>query len=401
MSSQPTSAQTAVHAHDETFHTEQVITIAGGHFVHDTFSAFIAPLLPVLQEKLSTNYALAGSLTIFAQLPGLMNPFVGYLADKISLRYFIILAPGITATLMSLMGIMPSYAALAFLLVIAGLSIAAFHAPAPAMIGRVSGNRTGTGMSIFMASGELGRALGPLLVTAGITWFGLEGLWKLMILGWITSAVLYFRLRHVSASSRPTLDGQMIRDLLPRARQVFIILIWLMLARQFLLVSLTTFLPLFMTDVKQADLWLSNSSLTILEGAGVVGALMSGTLSDRLGRRRMLGIVLALAPLFMLLFLFGPTGLTAVSLALLGFTVLAPTAVMLALVQDQFPTNRALANGSFLATNFLIRSLAVWVVGAASDRFGLAPVFLWSGIIAWLSVPSVWFLPPSKKTVIG
>lgn len=397
MNPQSTSAQTAVHAHDETFHTEQVLTIAGGHFVHDTFSAFIAPLLPVLQDKLSTNYALAGSLTIFAQLPGLMNPFVGYLADKISLRYFIILAPGITATLMSLMGLMPSYASLAFLLVIAGLSIAAFHAPAPAMIGRVSGNRTGTGMSIFMASGELGRTLGPLLVTAGVTWFGLEGLWKLMVLGWITSAVLYFRLRQVSASSRPTLDGKMIRELLPRAQKVFLVLIWLMLARQFLLVSLTTFLPLFMTDVKQADLWLSNSSLTILEGAGVAGALLSGTLSDRLGRRGMLGIVLALAPLFMLLFLFGPAGLTAVSLALLGFTVLAPTAVMLALVQDQFPTNRALANGSFLATNFLIRSLAVWVVGFAADRFGLSPVFLWSGVLAWLSVPAVWFLPTGRK----
>ncbi|MCB9431525.1 MAG: MFS transporter [Ardenticatenaceae bacterium] len=397
MNPQSTSAQTAVHAHDETFHTEQVLTIAGGHFVHDTFSAFIAPLLPVLQDKLSTNYALAGSLTIFAQLPGLMNPFVGYLADKISLRYFIILAPGVTATLMSLMGLMPSYASLAFLLVIAGLSIAAFHAPAPAMIGRVSGNRTGTGMSIFMASGELGRTLGPLLVTAGVTWFGLEGLWKLMVLGWITSAVLYFRLRQVSASSRPTLDGKMIRELLPRAQKVFLVLIWLMLARQFLLVSLTTFLPLFMTDVKQADLWLSNSSLTILEGAGVAGALLSGTLSDRLGRRGMLGIVLALAPLFMLLFLFGPAGLTAVSLALLGFTVLAPTAVMLALVQDQFPTNRALANGSFLATNFLIRSLAVWVVGFAADRFGLSPVFLWSGVLAWLSVPAVWFLPTGRK----
>ena len=170
-----------------------------------------------------------------------------------------------------------------------------------------------------------------------------------------------------------------------------------MLARQFLLVSLTTFLPLFMTDVKQADLWLSNSSLTILEGAGVAGALLSGTLSDRLGRRGMLGLVLALAPLFMLLFLFGPAGLTAVSLALLGFTVLAPTAVMLALVQDQFPTNRALANGSFLATNFLIRSLAVWVVGFAADRFGLSPVFLWSGVLAWLSVPAVWFLPTGRK----
>ena len=35
------------------------------------------------------------------------------------------------------------------------ISIAAFHAPASAMIAKVAGQRVGTGMSIFMATGEL------------------------------------------------------------------------------------------------------------------------------------------------------------------------------------------------------------------------------------------------------
>ena len=57
-----------------------------------------------------------------------------------------------------------------------GVSVAAFHAPAPAMIGRVSGVRIGLGMSIFMASGELARAAGPLIAVWAVATWGLEGL---------------------------------------------------------------------------------------------------------------------------------------------------------------------------------------------------------------------------------
>ena len=138
----------------EPFQTGQVVTVAGGHFVHDTYSAFIAPLLPLLQERLATNYALTGGLAVFPQLPSLLNPLIGYLADKVSLRYFIILAPAVTATLMSAIGLASSYFSLALLLLAAGVSVAAFHAPAPAMVGRMAGSRVGTGMSVFMAAGR-------------------------------------------------------------------------------------------------------------------------------------------------------------------------------------------------------------------------------------------------------
>ena len=80
---------------EERFQTGQVITVAGAHFVHDTYSAFLAPLLPLIQDKLGVGYTLAGSLAIFMQLPSLLNPFIGYLADRANLRWFIILAPAL------------------------------------------------------------------------------------------------------------------------------------------------------------------------------------------------------------------------------------------------------------------------------------------------------------------
>ena len=39
----------------EEFETKRILLISGGHFVHDTFSAFIAPLLPLLIDKLGLS----------------------------------------------------------------------------------------------------------------------------------------------------------------------------------------------------------------------------------------------------------------------------------------------------------------------------------------------------------
>ena len=92
-----------------------------------------------------------------------------------SLRYFVILAPAATATLVSIMGLAPNYLSLAFILLLTGVSIAAFHAPAPAMIGRISGKQVGKGMSYFMASGELARTIGPLVAVWAVSLWTLDG----------------------------------------------------------------------------------------------------------------------------------------------------------------------------------------------------------------------------------
>lgn len=387
-----------LHAPAAGFQTDQVLTIAGGHFVHDTYSAFIAPLLPLLQERLETTYALAGGLAVYAQLPSLLNPLTGYLADRISLRYFVILAPAVTATLLSCMGLAPDYVTLALLLLAAGVSIGAFHAPAPAIIGQVADTRVGKGMSIFMAGGELGRTLGPVVAVAGVGWFGLEGIWRLAVVGWLVSAILYFRLRHLSVRP-PTPAETSLQRAWPQLRRVFPPLGLLMFARVFMVVSLTTYLPLFMRDVLQSSLWLAAGSLTILEAAGVAGALATGTLSDRLGRARILYVLMALAPILLLLFLYGPAFLLVPVLLGLGLTAISPTPVMLAVVQDAFPDHRALGNGIFLAMNFLIRALGIWSVGLLADQFGLRDAFLWSAVVAFTGLPAIFIL--SRNTALS
>ena len=377
------------------FQVGQVGAISAGHLTHDVYSAFLAPLLPLIQRSMGLNYTQAGSLAIFTQLPSLLNPFIGYMADRVSVRYFVILAPAVTATLFSSIGLVSSYIALALLLFAAGLSIAAFHAPAPAMIAKVSGRRVGTGMSIFMAAGEFARAIGPLFVAAGVVWFGVEGIWRLAVFGWLMSLFLYFRLHKVPAAPRGQ-GSSSLAGFWPQARRVFPTLTWLLTGRVFMMAALTTYLPIFMSDEREGGLWLAAASLTVLEAAGMAGALLSGTLSDRFGRKQVLFVLLTLAPILLIAFIYAPPWLAFPLLLLLGLAAISPQPVLLATVQDHFPNNRALGNGTFLAINFLVRAFGIWAVGMFSDAFGLNAAFTVTAFLAFLSLPAVFFLPQKQ-----
>jgi predicted MFS family arabinose efflux permease len=69
---------------------------------------------------------------------------------------------------------------------------------------------------------------------------------------------------------------------------------------------------------------------------------------------------------------------------------------MLATVQDQFPNNRALGNGTFLAINFLVRAFGIWAVGMFSDAYGLNAAFTVTAFLAFISLPAVFFLPQKQ-----
>jgi FSR family fosmidomycin resistance protein-like MFS transporter len=375
------------------FQTEKVLTIVGGHFIHDVYTACIAPLLPVIIEKMSLSLTLAGSLTALMQLPGALNPFIGYLADKVSLRYFVIFAPGLTATLISSLGFAPNYFVLAVLLFVTGISVAAFHAPAPAMVAQISGKKVGMGMSLFMAGGELSRSIGPLLAVWAVTTWTLDGFYRIVVIGWAATLILFLRLRNIE--TRPEKNAS-LHTLRPALFSLFAPLLAINLFRNFMAVGLAIYLPTFMSQ-GGANLWISGAALSILEFAGVGGALISGTISDRLGRKLVLQIATVLAALFMLLFLNVQGWLVVPVLLALGFTALSTTPVMLAIVQDQLPNNRAVGNGLFMFISFFLRPLAILAIGMMGDSLGLHSAFFWSAIISLFAIPAIWALPKFNK----
>ena len=376
---------------ESAFDYSRILLICSGHFVHDVYSAFIAPLLPLLIDKLSLTLLMAGSLPVFMQAPSLLGPLIGYLADRFSVRYLVIFAPAITATLATLIGFMPTYGTAALLLFCVGVNIMAFHAPAPAMIAHVAGGKVGRGMSFFMASGELARSVGPLLVGFGVAEWGMEGLWRLMFFGWLSSAILFWRLRDVSAKRE--VRKSKTKPMLKRFARVFAPLLGVMLLRNMAASSLGIFMVVYLVDIRGFELTLATGALALYEFSGVGGALMGGTLSDRFGRRKMVAGAAVSSALLMLVFVHVEGALLIPLLIGLGFTALSVSPVFLALVQDQLPENRATANGMFMLYAFGVRAINVMMVGALGDALGLQNAFIAAALISLLCLPIIITLP--------
>jgi FSR family fosmidomycin resistance protein-like MFS transporter len=373
------------------FHAGGVLTLSVCHFIHDAYSSFLSPLLPLLIEKLSLSLTRAGFLSTVLQLPSLLSPYIGTLADRISVRWFIILAPMTTAIPMSLLGMAPGYGMLMLLLFLAGASVAFFHVPAPVMVSRLAGPHKGRGMSFFMAGGELARTLGPLAAVGGVALFGLEGFYPLMTLGIGASLWLYLRFRDIPVRidcPQPVSMGSSWREM----RHILLPLTAILVLRGFMHASLTAFLPTFISG-ETGDLWLAGTALTIYEAAGVLGVLAAGSISDRFGRRRVLMISLLAAPLGLLAFASLDGWLRFTALALVGATLLSTTPVMLALVQDQARSSPSAANGFFMMISFTARSAVVVIVGFAADQIGLRATYMLAAAIGAAAVPFVWRLP--------
>ena len=381
-------------AESEKFQTDRVITISAGHAVHDTYSAFLPPLLPAFIESLSLTKAEAGLLTVFNQAPSLLQPLIGHLADRVSLRYVVILTPAVTATAMSLLGVTQRYAVLALLLMLSGLSSAVLHAVAPVIAGRLSGKSLGRGMGFWMVGGELGRTLGPLAIAAYFRFWpdDLSYMPWLMLGGWLTSLLLFFRLRDVEGRPPNAGSGLPWRQALRAMGPLLVPLVGIVIARAFMSSALTTYLPTFLAE-EGAELWLAGIALSVLEAAGVVGALLGGSLSDRLGRRMILFVSLLLTPILMLLFLAVDGWLRFPILLAMGLTALSVTPVIMALVQESLPDNRALANGIYMALSFVLRSGVVVLVGAMGDLWSMRQAFLACALVTLLGLPFLLLLP--------
>jgi FSR family fosmidomycin resistance protein-like MFS transporter len=376
------------------FKTGVVLALSAIHFIHDVYSSFLAPLLPLLIEKLNLTLTQAGFLNTVMQLPSLLNPLFGFLAERYSARLLIVAAAMGTAVCMSLMGSAGGYSHLVILLVVAGCCVAMFHVPAPVMVARASGQRLGRGMSFFMTGGESARALGPLIAVGVVALFGLEHTWPIMLVGLAAGAWLYVQLRSVEYQVRGNAPAWSIAW--RQMRSVLGPLAAILLARSFMNAGMTTFLPTFLAD-ETGNLWLAGAGLTLFETAGVAGVLLAGSLSDRFGRRRILAVAFAAAPASMLLFAAFGGGIRIAGLLLTGFTLLASFPIMLAVVQENVHEAPAAANGLFMMMSFLFRSGVSVLVGWVADGVGLQTTYYISATVGMAAVPFLFLLPAATK----
>jgi len=333
---------------------------------------FLPALLPLIVSRLGLTLTAAGWLASLVNLTSqLTQPVLGHFADRVGRRGMVVLGPIVTTVAMASLGLMGSYELLLVTLLCGSIGNSAFHPQGAALTGKLAARsgRSGAAMAIFTAGGNLGYGLGPVLVIAIVNSFGLHFTWLTVPVGLAAAAFVAAAVPRAVDDPQPTSEAT---PLSPARRSLGpLIALWLVVALRAAVATLfTTFVPLLISR-RHGPLMLGGWALLGFSLAGAAGGLVGGPASDRIGRRRVTVVSMALVGPALFLFLRAQGVLAAVLLLLVGCGLFAALPVNLVMAQELLPRRASLVSGLMMGLAWAAGGLSTTAVGALADH--LAP----------------------------
>jgi len=360
------------------FDSMRVSILALGHLVNDSYANMVPALLPLIRQTYGFTYAASGTImTALTVTSSVIQPVIGYLADRHGRRWLVALSVAWIAVFMSLIGAIGYlgldnsgvYAAILGLVALAGLGSAFYHPQASTMVPRISGDRKGWGTSIFFAGGNLGYAVMPLLVVPVTALWGLNGTLILMVPGLIMALLLYKYSPQLPPTGAHPSPGALVADM-KAALKPLVTITGFVCMRSWVYIGMMTFLPLYLV-YRGMDTSAASLHLFVLLLFGAAGGLVGGWVSDRYGRKPVLVWSLTVCTPLMYLALSTQGIVEWCLTALAGMALLSSFSPSTLVAQELFPRNQGMASGIIQGFAMGVGGLGVAVTGAIADSSGI------------------------------
>ncbi|MHB0869589.1 MAG: MFS transporter [Chloroflexota bacterium] len=349
-----------------------------GHFGHHLCTAAMVPLLPMIRDSFALDYLRSGLLlSAFSLTYGLAQLPMAAISDRLSKRLVISLGMLGTGAACIGLGLSDSYAQLMLSLILMGVAGSTYHAPASAFLSQTFEKEArGRALGVHIIGGSAGLMAAPLvaILVANVT-----GSWRssFVVLGVpiLLAGLLVWTLAraqervNVKAAAREDTEPLHLLQLL---RMLGLLVIIAMLT-QLLVSAINSFLPLFLVDRHGTPQDVAGLMMSIVFGAGLLGAPLGGALSDRLGRKPVILLsVVGLGPLIALMTIL-PFGLAMTAVvALYGLFIAFRLPAIESLIADLVPARRratVLGGYYFLAQE--TTGVSTPVLGWMMDQFGV------------------------------
>ncbi len=379
-----------------------LFTISLCHLLNDTIQAVIPAVYPILKDEFALSFAQVGLITFVYQLTAsFIQPFVGRFADKHPTPYS--LPAGMLFTIAGLFTVAfsGSYAMVLAGVCMLGMGTSIFHPEAVHVAQLAAGARKGLAQSIFQVGGNGGYALGPLIAALivrpgslySISWLAILAVLAAFILlkvgAWYSSQLIY-RARHPRAVEQAT-HGFSPR----RVWCIIALLILLMFSRNFFTASMTSYFTFFLMGKFSISLQEAQYCLFSFLAAIAIGTLLGGSLSDWLGRKRLIwGSILGAAPFTLALpyaELAGTIGLAFCA----GVVISSAFASIVVYATELMPDKIGMIAGLFFGLSFGLGGLGSAFFGWLAEQTSIEFVFQVSTLLPFIGIVAI-FLPDLK-----
>ena len=364
------------------------------HFTGDFYSSFISPLFPAYVEKLGLTMAQVGLIAGVSRLLAfIVQPSVGYLADRYQTRFFIMGGLLLLIVFIPLTGLAPCFWILLLFTALGSVGSSMFHPSVAGMVTLYARKHMGVAMSIFNLGGTLSFAIGPLFITWFVASYGLEATPVTMLLGFI---VIIFMYRLIPVPREEGLKklgfiGSIKETIGPVWKPIF--LIWLvMVLRALISQSFLTFLPVYYAR-QGYSLVSIGTMVALFTAAGAVSGLLGGYIGDRIGYKPVfiINFVLMAPVLFLFLNLTGKWIYPGAFLA--GFFLLAALPLGVVMAQELVPRGRAMVSSLMMGFAYGLGGILAPVVGKLADIFSIREVLFYVSFLPVLILAIVLFFP--------
>ncbi len=364
------------------------------HFVGDFYASFVNPLLPLFMERFSLTLTEVGLITAIGRiLAFVVQPSVGYMADRYHGRLFIFGGLLLAVLFFPLVGFAPSFPLLLLFIALGSIGASMYHPPCAGMVSTYAGRNFGLSMSIFILGGTLAFGLGPLFITYYVQFHGLTATPYTMIFG--LGAVIFLFI----TVPNPGREGFMNLGFLASIREVLgeawkpIVLLWvIMVLRAFAGQSFMTFIPVLYAR-ENYSLVSIGTMISLFTVGGAISGLLAGHLSDRLGYKPIFFFTHSLATLSLYLLLVLPGDWVYLNAFLAGFLVLATLPLGVAMGQELAPKGKSMVSSLMMGLAFGTGGLMAPLTGKLGDMFSIRPVLMVVAMVPLLTTVLIGLLP--------
>ncbi len=353
---------------------------AAAHFVNDTYSGFLAPLLPLLAQKHHLTLAQAGLLVTCQTLSAsLAQPVWGWFSDRFPGRWFIPAGLFSAGFFLSLIGTAPEIFTLILVIFLGGLGVSSFHPSGTATASAMVGRRKGLAIALYITAGSTGYALGPVFISTLVAYAGLHRTY-LAVFPALIAVILWMsfgpKISSSSAERAPTVFPNRLSVKIRFSSVVSVLRtpIFLLTAtsavRAF---TLLTYLNFMSFHLEKAGMGLKTRALYlfILQIGDALGNLVGGGFSDRLGRWRMMfWTPLATIP-FLLLFLSISGKIALLPLFIAGILLFASAPAVIVSAQKIMVGREGMASALQIGFAWGTAGLLMGLVGKVGEWIGV------------------------------
>lgn len=373
-----------------------LITI--GHGLTHWYPATFYLLLPIIGKELGLSYTEIGMVISFQYIAstisnvpgGMLVDMVGRKGLLMALSLFWVGFPYL------FMNFSNTYWMLLLCTSLVGIGNNLWHPTAIPTLAQRYPERKGFVLSIHGMGANVGDALAPLAagsLLALLTWRQVVVI--NIIPGILMALIILILLRNLQmgpkkkkdkdtaeASSKQKEDGQNLKEYTSGLKQLFKnrSLVFISTSSAFRSMTqnaLLTFLPLYLAhELGFSPLWVG-AGMFLLQMGGFIAAPISGHLSDKWGRKKILSASMAMtAIILVLLAIMGKSPLFIVFIAVLGFFLYAVRPVMQAWLMETSPKKMAGTSvGILFGMQSLGQAISPMIGGMISDKFGLFSAF--------------------------